>query len=324
MKTIFPKIHSAWRRQCFEYDPEIGWWHIPHTRALLELGETYHLFRTNSKGLRSDREYPYKTPKGRKRIILLGDSYTAGDGVSNGERFSDLLEHFHPNLDVLNFGLNGSGTDQQLLLYETKAAKYEHDAVLWCVCVENIVRNICTCRPSYDFREHQLIYRAKPWFMLEKDELAKHNIPVPLEKRPHDKLGDWVCTGFPQLPDNPSDPYAVYAHPEMQYWRLMERLFLRGAELAQRRPVFIVPLPMAEHYLHQLPPTYMPIFRALPSKHESIHVFDVFLEFIKVPIGLRQTFRFPTDPHYTSAAHRTLAEFLDTSIATAMPTLFGL
>ena len=312
--SLFVRKYSSWRRQCFQYDAQVGWWHISNTKALLELGGTSHLFRTNTEGLRSDREYPIAAQHGRKRIVLLGDSYTAGDGVSNGERFSDLLESYHPHLDVMNFGLNGTGTDQQALIYETKASHYEHDAVLWCVCVENIIRNMCTCRPSYDFREHQLVYRPKPWFSLTGTALEPHNIPTPKEKRKPDALDDWVCPSL-NLPEHPEDPYAIYLYPDRQPWQLMEQIFMRVAVMAGGRPVIIVPLPMAEHYLCQLPPTYMPLFRTLKGKRANIFISEVLPAFTAVPLGLRQEFRFSADPHYTPAAHRVLAEALDNALA---------
>ena len=42
-----------------------------------------------------------------------GDSFTAADGVSNRQRYSDLLEARLPGIEVYNFGLPGTGTDQQ-------------------------------------------------------------------------------------------------------------------------------------------------------------------------------------------------------------------
>lgn len=312
MSNRFKVVQSHWRRQPYRYDPVIGWWHLSNVTAHLPLGETFHLLRTNAEGMRADKNYPKAAPQGRKRIALLGDSYTAGDGVSNGERFGDLLETRHPQFDVLNFGLNGSGTDQQMLIYETLAKSYEHDVVVWTVCVENIARNLCTCRPSYDFREQQVVYRPKPYFTLRDGKLQPHHQPVPLERRAPDALADWVCE-FPYLPGE-NDAYAIYRYPEREHWQIMKAIFLKVAELA-RKPLIVVPLPMNSHYLEQLPPTYLPAFQSLHTPERGIHVIDILPAFLKRPMEERRGFEFPNDPHYTTAAHRLVAAELDRNLS---------
>jgi len=112
--------------------------------------------------MRSDREYPLSRPDGRHRIVLFGDSYTAGFGVQNGERFSDLLERSYPNLDVLNFGLDGTGTDQQLLIYETLAKPFEADAHIFAIYVKNTMRNQVDMLPTRDPESDAVWYRSKP------------------------------------------------------------------------------------------------------------------------------------------------------------------
>src|SRR5262249_24998751 len=49
-------------------------------------------FRINSKGLRADREYSYEKPAGVKRIVCLGDSFTAGYEVDVEDCFTRVLE----------------------------------------------------------------------------------------------------------------------------------------------------------------------------------------------------------------------------------------
>ena len=50
-----------------------------------------------------------------KKILLLGDSFTAGHGIKNPEaRFSDLLDEQLKNWRVINLGKNGSEPDDEL------------------------------------------------------------------------------------------------------------------------------------------------------------------------------------------------------------------
>src|SRR5437867_309054 len=134
-----------------EYDPLIGYRYAPNTRqVLLGPGGRRYEIVINSAGIRSSREYEKKKPSCIFRILVFGDSYAAGQFVSNDQRFSELLERRIPNLEVINFALEGTGTDQQLLIYENMARLYEHDLVLLLPFLQNIRRNTAESRVGYD------------------------------------------------------------------------------------------------------------------------------------------------------------------------------
>lgn len=301
---------TRWRRQCFEYHPVFGWWHIPNMDARLMLGQTYHRFQTNSTGMRDAREFTPQIPEGKTRIIALGDSYTAGDGVSNDRRATSLLENRHPGLEILNFGLNGSGTDQQLLIFETLAKTYDADAYIWFFCVENIARNMYTCFPSFNWHENREVLRPKPYFELTEGGLELRNVPVPKEMRAPDARGDWAYT-FPYLQENPTDPYAIYSKADSSHWRLMKAIIERFLAQVAPKPVFLVPLPMYQHYLGEAPATYLERFKELRNDEAGVHVLDVLPAFMSEHILNRPNFRFPDDPHYTDFAHQRLTDALD-------------
>jgi lysophospholipase L1-like esterase len=68
---------------------------------------------TNHLGFR-EREIPPKTAN-RYRIVVVGDSFTWGQGIEAGERFSNLLEGFlGPKYEVLNFGRPGNNMPEHL------------------------------------------------------------------------------------------------------------------------------------------------------------------------------------------------------------------
>lgn len=309
-----------WRRQVFEYHSLIGWWHVPELYARVPLGQTYHRVITNEVGMRSERNYPKIQPQGRKRITFLGDSYTAGDGVSNGDRFTDLLERRYTHLDALNFGLNGSGTDQQLLIFESMAREYEVDAVVICVCIENIARNLYSCFPSLDWREQIATYRPKPYFSFSGETLELRNTPVSKERRLADELGDWHCT-FPYI-GGENDAYAIYKDANGIHWQTMKAILRRLLSSVSEMPVFIVPMPMYNHYLGELDPTYMPRFMELEDPVNQVHVLNLLPAMQAVPLKERQGFRFPDDPHYTAAAHLLVADTIAHQLALHVPNLF--
>jgi hypothetical protein len=102
----------------------------------------------NSAGMR-DRDRPVRKPAGTYRIAVLGDSYTEGFQVDVEATFWRLLEkrlqtcgfQQGKTIDVLNFGVSGEGTGQELLVLETRAMRYEPDLVLVAFFQGNDVRN---------------------------------------------------------------------------------------------------------------------------------------------------------------------------------------
>jgi len=68
---------------------------------------------TNSLGYR-ERELGARDP-GRYRIVVVGDSFTFGQGIEAPERFSNLVEgSLGPRYEVLNFGVPGHDMPQHL------------------------------------------------------------------------------------------------------------------------------------------------------------------------------------------------------------------
>ena len=131
----FGKTH----RQIITFNKDIGYSYVPNLKARLINSEGGYLIRTNSQGFRSDIEYEKKKKK-KKRILFFGDSNTAADGVSNSERFSELLGDYF-DAEIFNYALSGSGTDQQYLIWKKYAKQIEADLIIIGTLVENIERN---------------------------------------------------------------------------------------------------------------------------------------------------------------------------------------
>ena len=86
--------------------------------------------RINSAGLR-DKEYSIERDNSKKRMVVLGDSYTAALQVDIDETYHGLLEvEYGEQLEVLNFGVSGYGTAQELLTYKHYARKFQPDIVV--------------------------------------------------------------------------------------------------------------------------------------------------------------------------------------------------
>lgn len=138
-RTFLPqKTGVSEHDRLFEYDSVLGWRLIPNKTACFV---SKHEFRTkikiNSAGMR-DKECNIARTDGKKRIAILGDSFTSSLGVYDNETFAKVMEEkLLTGTEVLNFGVNGYGPTQELLLLQTKAIKYRPDLVIMVVYVGN-------------------------------------------------------------------------------------------------------------------------------------------------------------------------------------------
>ena len=149
------------------YDPILGWRSRPNYRS--------KEFNLNSRGLRGTREYPYEKPVGERRIVVIGDSYSLGSfdtsfmpAIPDKAIYTALLEKILPGVSVINLGVDGYGTDQQLLSLRAEGFKYDPDLVVAAVFVDDLRRS------TLSFRDY-----AKPRFELVDGKLALRGVPVP-------------------------------------------------------------------------------------------------------------------------------------------------
>lgn len=149
-------------------DPQLGWWHKPNSSGLWkDEGEAF--IEMNSEGLR-DREHTKSKPPNTWRIAVLGDSFTEALQVPVQSTFWSIVEKKlnqcpalkGKNVEVINFGVHGYGTAQQLLVLRQKAWEYSPDLVLLAFFNGNDVINNSR-ELEYD------LYR--PFFVKKDDQL---------------------------------------------------------------------------------------------------------------------------------------------------------
>jgi carbamoyltransferase len=336
-------LRQSTHRMVVRHDPQIGHLFIPNLNVRIpnELGGYY--VRTNALGFRSDIEF-ISTRSRRPRVLFFGDSLTAADGCSNAERFAELVGQAL-DAEVFNYGLSGSGTDQQLLIFEHFATGVEADLIVLGVYVENIERIKVAYREAIDrvTGQHRLV--PKPYFTLENDGLRLHNVPVPIERpfvadvdagryqaiipskwrwmfrvldiyRTHPKLEGLRRFNDKRLPGlrpmilraSGFQPHPDYKRPDSPGWLLLQAIIQRFVEHASPTPVLLLPIPTFFHFFDGVTPGYQKLFERLATRVSGLHVMDLTTPLRRRPRDDRRSLVFRDDKtHFSPHGHRVVA-----------------
>jgi hypothetical protein len=149
-------------------DPLIGEVLIPGAEGW-DRSEHPTYVRINSIGMR-DREHSVEKPPGVYRIAVLGDSYAEAKQVPLEATFWSVAERALADcpardgrtIEILNFGVAGYGTTQELLTLEHRALRFQPDLVLLAFLTGNDVRN----------NSIELQGRGKPHFVEKNGKLV--------------------------------------------------------------------------------------------------------------------------------------------------------
>ena len=341
MNEFFNNTH----RQIFTYNKNIGHLFVPNLNARIINENGGYYVNTNSLGFRSDIEFKQKKEK-HPRILFFGDSNTAADGVSNSERFSDIVGKYF-DAEIYNFGLSGSGTDQQYLIWKEYAQNIEADLIILCVLVENIERNKVAYRESLNPYTKKKFLVPKPYFNLNKDKLDLQNFPAPRIKSnlseidpnmiqwevPKDQeliyqLVNWsrksellkpIRNNFdPLLKKLRSfiikmayQPLPDYDRKNSKGYKLMKKILAEFIKSLSPVPVIVLPIPTYHYYVDGAKPIYNKFFNFFNNPKNNVHVLDPLkyiknLDFIK-----RQSLCFNEDKsHFSQFGHQVISDFL--------------
>lgn len=156
-------------------------------------GEAY--VRINSDGLR-DQEHPLAKPEGIFRIAILGDSYCEALSVSPAETFWSIMgrklqecDAFkNKRVEVINFGVSGYGTAQELLTLREQVWKYSPDLVLLAVTTNNDI----TDNSRILKRTDDIPYFVYDGAQLTLDDSFKNSRTYRARDSTLGRLGNWL------------------------------------------------------------------------------------------------------------------------------------
>jgi len=102
--------------------------------------------RTNSAGMRADRNIPYRKPAGVKRIVVLGDSFGMGYEVDLKDTFlarmNEILRNSGINCETVNLSSSGYSNAEELIVLNNEGFRYEPDLVLLAWHASDLNENI--------------------------------------------------------------------------------------------------------------------------------------------------------------------------------------
>lgn len=174
-----------------EFDEALGWRGRPGSRIRRKTAEFDVTLELDGQGLRDDFRSAKDLAKaqGTFRILFLGDSFVNGYAVSRDDLFVDLLEQAYAtegrNIEIVNAGVQGYSTDQQLLWLQTHGKKFRPDLVVAFPYENDIWWN-----GSATYLEE-----AKPFFS-EQGVLEREILPTPDSKS---WLAGTAVGGLPRL-----------------------------------------------------------------------------------------------------------------------------
>lgn len=153
------------------YHPRLGW--IPRSGRSSD-GWTSNV---DASGIRSNGR---SISTASRPVLAVGDSFTFGDEVEDGETWSARLEEIL-NKRVLNAGVGAYGIDQAFLRAELLLDEYDPDVVILSFISDDINRT------EYSYYSYGRGW--KPYFEYENGSLMLRNIPVPQEPAPRGSRG---------------------------------------------------------------------------------------------------------------------------------------
>ena len=311
-------------------DPVLGWRGKADVRMRFRRPDFDALIEHGPDGWRVPDPPP--SPDATWRVLFLGDSYTWGWGVSQGEVFTDRLQRrLAPSIAIYNRGVNAFGTGQEYLLMQRELVAQKYDAVAVMFFQNDVLDNV----GGRDGR--------RPLFVLEGDTLVARNQPaLPLTNPVHRFLKDhsqaFLLVDFELSQLKPSDddarekafetsPTDVDYH-ELPGAAVTMRLLTEMNKLAAAHGArfVLVYLPQSSEADHPASP--FPYIRAVHAMIRDVAAADgIPLVDLSGPFREQtqrgRTLFFPHDAHWTPDGHEMAAEVLSTSPIVPSPPAAG-
>jgi hypothetical protein len=195
------------------YNDTLGWLGSPGFSDSIPANRAQVFYSINGWGFRDDSPPALDQTQGKRRVMLLGDSFVEGYNIESRDRASDMLKQMDSSLVIFNCGVRGYSTDQELLVLKKFGPLIRPEVVIVFFCLNDLLNN--TAKYNYGL--------AKPYYTLSSDStLQLQNVPIP-ERPLRSKMILWTKDkyalghySFNLLNKLKSFHYWIYPGPEGQ------------------------------------------------------------------------------------------------------------
>jgi SAM-dependent methyltransferase len=327
LRLIVPsRLASARDEHAFfcRFDRQLGWAPLENITAVHNGKRATSAVHQNQYGMRGPNDIQLNKTSGKKRVLVLGDSYVWGYGVDQSKLLSAPEVHGN-NEEILNFGISGYGTDQEYLLYLRKGADFDVDRVVVAFTPYNdVANNLASEQYSY----------LKPYFMLEDGRLVLHDSHVHEKKfhsiasalNRHSRVLNLLSELLRKVEDlvSPAKPKEFASETVTDRDRAGVNLTvailkkLQEAVAAHNAEFYVIFIPYKPHIEKHLTDNHplVPLIAAGLTR-AGISYREPYPEFLKAAVAGDHPFNHP-DSHFSAEGHALFAKFLtDTEEARA-------
>jgi lysophospholipase L1-like esterase len=260
----------------------------------------------NKNGQR-DREFAFDR-SAATRIVCLGDSFTFGFGINAEKTFPKLLEKAlnesgHPEAEVINAGVPGYNTQQEIALYRHRLKAYDPDIVVLGYCLNDTDPLPELSFPSDDTVAMQ-VHRPTPFYFRPLIWSIHHSAFMHSLVQAHKNLLLAMMKGS-----------AGSWNYDTRSWGSVRRALVEFArDLENEGKKLIVLLIPYEGYLDAIDALVPRKLLADATREEQIVFVDAFPEFSRVNKKERRSLFLSIDGHLDAAGHRIIADALRDAI----------
>ncbi len=124
MRATYGALEPGPGKNMYRFHDQRGWALVPGDYEYLEIKSFQRVRATvNDLGVRSPA-VSLDVPPGKTRVTVIGDSFVFSNPLTDGKRFTESLDQLAgDDVEIVNVGVPGYGTGQQILLLDEMVAQ---------------------------------------------------------------------------------------------------------------------------------------------------------------------------------------------------------
>jgi len=151
-----------------DYDDYLGWKLIPNLKNENWYGHQKSL-TTNSQSFRNEKDFNFKVPANKIRIVCSGDSFTFGSGVGDKVAWCNQFNQMNDRIEAINMGESAYSVGQAYLKYVRDGEKFDHHIHIFAFITHDFRR----------MKSDKFLDAYKPVLGLKDGKVVVTNYPVP-------------------------------------------------------------------------------------------------------------------------------------------------